>query len=308
MKNILKLIIVVTFLPFMAEAQQDALVSQYMFNGLYLNPAYAGSHDYWTSSLSFRTQWVGFKGAPKTVIGAVDGPILGKNMGLGAVLMHDEIGVTKHNSAMFSYAYQIKTSEKTKLALGVNAGFSQFSARLSELTIWDQQDQVFQNDITSKLLPRFGIGAYFFAEKYYAGISIPTLFAYQKGLDFNFNLSKASFLRRHYLLTAGYVFDTKRNIKLKPSFLMKYTQNAPLELDLNFSVVFKDMFWVGASFRTGDAVALIFEYQANKRFRIGYSYDVTFSKLRKYSSGSHEIMLGIDFGKNLVKVTTPRYF
>lgn len=308
MKKLLKLIITAAFLPFMAGAQQDAMVSQYMFNGLYLNPAYAGSHDYWSSTVSFRTQWVGFKGAPKTFIGAVDGPIIGKNMGLGLVFMHDEIGVSKQNSAMFSYAYQIKTSANSKLALGVNAGFTQFSARLSSLTIWDEEDKVFENDLRGKFLPRFGAGAYFFSKKYYVGFSIPTIFAYQKGMNFNVDLTKSSFLRRHYLLTGGYVFDTKKNIKLKPSVLLKYTQNAPLEVDVNFSVVFKDMIWAGVSFRTGDAVALILEYQANNRFRIGYSYDITFSKLRKYSYGSHEIMLGVDFGKNLVQVKTPRYF
>ena len=109
-------------------------------------------------------------------------------------------------------------------------------------------------------------------------------------------------------MTAGYVFKVSRDVKFKPSILLKYTQNAPAELDLNFSAVFRDMFWVGASFRTGDAVAVILEYQASQRFRIGYSYDITFSKLRHYSSGSHELMLGIDFGRDLVKVKTPRYF
>ena len=95
---------------------------------------------------------------------------------------------------------------------------------------------------------------------------------------------------------------------MKPSVLLKYTQNTPAELDLNIRVVYRDMFWLGASLRTGDAVAIIAEFQANKRFRVGYSYDITFSKLRNYSSGSHEIMLGFDFGRDLIKVKTPRYF
>jgi type IX secretion system PorP/SprF family membrane protein len=162
--------------------------------------------------------------------------------------------------------------------------------------------------LTSKVIPRFGVGAYYYAPKYYVGLSVPTLFAYQKGMDFNFDVSRASFLRRHYLLTAGYVFDTSKEIKIKPSVLFKYVQNAPLEVDINLSTVYKDMFWVGASFRTGDAVALILEYQTNSYFRVGYAYDITVSKLRTYSRGSHEIMIGIDFGKDLIKVKTPRYF
>ena len=311
MKKIVMIIAAACFLPMMAGAQQDALVSQYMFNGLYLNPAYAGTHDYWSSTLSFRSQWVGFDGAPMTTIAAVDGPIRGKNMGLGAVLMHDRIGVTRHNSAIFSYSYQLKLNESSKLSMGINAGFSQFSAEFSDpdFVVWGkEEDAVYQNDLRSKVLPRFGLGAYYFGKKYYAGISIPTLVAYQNDMNFSFDISKASFLRRHYLFTAGYVFDTSKDIKIKPSVLLKYVNNAPLEADFNLATVYKDMYWLGVSYRTGDALSFIVEYQANQRFRVGYSYDLTLSKLRHYSAGSHEIMIGIDFGKDLVKIKTPRYF
>lgn len=307
MKKLILLIASIGFLSIQMYAQQDALVSQYMFNGLYLNPAYAGSHEYWTSTLTYRNQWVGIDGAPETGIVAVDGPIANKNMGLGVLLLHDRIGVTRQNSAIFNYAYQIKTSENSKLALGINAGFSQFSARLTDLTVWDE-DNVFQNDITSKVIPRFGVGAYFFGKKHYVGLSIPTLFAYQNDMDFNLDLSRASFLRRHYLFTAGYVFDLTTDYKLKPSFLLKYVEHTPLEADFNISAVYKDKFWLGASFRTNDAIAIILEYQTNNYFRVGYAYDITVSKLRNYNTGSHEIMIGIDFGKELNKVKTPRYF
>jgi type IX secretion system PorP/SprF family membrane protein len=110
------------------------------------------------------------------------------------------------------------------------------------------------------------------------------------------------------LLTAGYVFDLKKDFKLKPSILLKYLKNAPLEADFILSLVYRDMIWFGASYRTGDATVLLVEYQPNKHFRIGYAYDISFSQLRKYSNGSHEIMIGVDFGKDLVKVKTPRYF
>lgn len=307
MKKIILFTATIVLFSIKMSAQQDPLVSQYMFNGLYLNPAYAGSHEYWTSTLTYRNQWVGFDGAPATAIAAVDGPLPTKNMGLGMVLLHDQIGVTRQNTAILNYAYQIKTSETTKIALGVNAGISQFSAKLTDLTVWDE-DKVFQNDLSSKILPRFGVGIYYYGKNHYVGFSIPTLFAYQKGMDFNFDLTKSSFLRRHYLLTGGYVFEASRDFKIKPSILLKYVQNAPLEADINLSTVYKDKIWFGASFRTYDAVALILEYQSNSYFRIGYAYDITVSKMRNYSQGSHEIMIGIDFGRSLVKVKTPRYF
>jgi type IX secretion system PorP/SprF family membrane protein len=307
MKKIILIITTIVLGTLNSSAQQDPMVSQYMFNGLYLNPAYAGSHDYWSSTLSYRNQWVGLEGAPETAIAAVDGRIADKNMGLGLILLHDKIGVTRQNTAILNYSYQIKTGSKSKLALGISAGVSQFSAKLTDLTVWDQ-DNVFQNDLTSQLLPRIGVGLYHFGKKHYVGFSVPTLFAYQKDMNFNFDLSRSSFLRRHYLLTAGYVFDTSKEIKIKPSVLLKYVQNAPLEADFNLSTVYKDIYWIGVSYRTNDAVALILEYQTNSFFRIGYSYDITVSKLRNYSSGSHEIMIGIDFGKDLAKIKTPRYF
>jgi type IX secretion system PorP/SprF family membrane protein len=288
-------------------SQQDPMLSQYMFNGLYLNPAYAGSHKYWTSTLTYRNQWVGFDGAPETFVAAVDGPLPNKNMGLGLIAVNDRIGVSTLNSVIANYAYQLKLGGEHKLALGANAGFSHYSAKLTELTVWDN-DQVFDANLSGKMLPRFGIGAYYFTPQYYAGLSIPTLFSYDNDYDASLNLNKATFLRRHYLLTAGYIFKINKDINLKPSFLLKYVPNTPMEVDLNISAVYKNAIWLGASFRSGDAVVVMAEYQTNAFFRVGYAYDITFSKLRNYSSGSHEIMIGIDFGRDLVKIKTPRYF
>jgi|SRR5690554_1375392 len=308
MKKVITIILLIFSISLGVKAQQEPMVSQYMFNGLFINPAYAGTHDYWTSSLSARTQWVSFDGAPRTLIGAIDGPIAGKNMGLGLVMYNDQIGVSKQNTAIVNYSYQLNFKNKSKLSFGVNAGINQFRADLTELIVWDGGDEVFQNDLRSNVIPRFGFGAYYFSDRYYAGFSIPTLLGYQNGNDFSVDVSRATFLHRHYLLTGGYVFVLNQSLKLKPSTLIKYLPGAPLQVDLNLGLLVNETFWFGTSFRTGDAVALLLEYQSNNFFRIGYAYDITFSELRKYSHGSHEIMIGIDFGKNLTKTKTPRFF
>ena len=309
MKNLFKLTVLLLLLTPNAQAQQDAMLTQYMFNGLFLNPAYAGSHEYWSSSFTYRTQWAGanFEGAPQTAVAAVDGPIRGKNMGLGFIMMHDQLGVTRAHTAMANYAYQLKLNESSKLAFGVNAGVTHFSSQLRDVLIWDTEDAVYANNL-SKVLPRIGAGAYYYGERHYVGVSVPTLIAYEDGNQFNVDVSKASFLRRHYLLTGGVVLNVSENVKFKPSALLKYVKNAPLEGDINFSAVFKDAFWIGATYRTNDAVAVLLEYQSNSYFRVGYSYDITISGLRGYQNGSHEIMIGVDFGKDLKKVKTPRYF
>lgn len=309
MKTIIKIAAAVLLGSFTANGQQDPMLSQYMFNGLYINPAYAGSHQYWSSSLTYRAQWVGanFEGAPQTIVAAMDGPIQNKNMGLGFLVVHDKIGVTNTGVAMAVYSYQLKLNEKSKLAFGINGGLSQVNADLRDVKIWDEDDEIYASSLT-QIMPRIGAGAYYFSDKYFAGVSVPTLISYQDGTKFNIDVSKNTFIRRHYMMTAGAIFDLSEKWKLRPSFLLKYTKAAPLEGDINVSAIFKDAFWIGSSFRTGDAVALILQYQTNEFFRVGYSYDITVSGLRNYQSGSHEIMLGVDFGRDLKKIKTPRYF
>jgi type IX secretion system PorP/SprF family membrane protein len=287
-------------------SQQDLMVSQYMFNGLFLNPAYAGSHKYVSSSLLNRTQWVNFPGAPKTALFAIDGGIPNKNMGLGLILANDRIGSIEENDIAVNYAYQLKLS-KGKLAFGLKAGVSNYVFKGNELTVWDSNDNVFSGT-KNTWIPRAGFGVYYYADKWYTGLSIPTLVAYDPKQNFSFDVNQASFLKRHYYLNGGYVFTLNDYFKLKPSALIKYEPSAPLQCDINLNMLYNDQFWLGASYRTGDAVTFMVQYQTNFRFRIGYAYDVTTSKLRRYSAGTHEIMIGYDFGKNLVKIKTPRYF
>ncbi|MCB9223281.1 MAG: type IX secretion system membrane protein PorP/SprF [Crocinitomicaceae bacterium] len=292
-----------------ANAQQEAMVSQYMFNGLFLNPAYAGSQECLTTTMLFRKQWVGFDGSPYTFIAAADMPLVENKMGVGLVLANDNIGVSNQTDIVGNYSYNIKLGEDSKLAFGLKAGMSIYSAKVSDLTTWDESDPMFESDIRNQVIPKFGFGVYYHQkEKWYAGISIPTLLAYEKGMGFSLNMNKTSFMRRHLLITGGYVFQAGESVKLKPSILMKYTAAAPFEADINFSALFKDMIWVGLSFRTGDALVTLLEYQASSSFRIGYAYDITVSKMRNFSAGSHEIMVGYDFGKADVKEKSPRYF
>lgn len=306
MKKILS-IFLFTLLTVVAFSQQEAMYSQYMFNGLYLNPAYAGSHDYYSSTLMYRKQWVNFPGSPQSGTFAVDGPIYGKPMGIGLIAGYDKVGVTAQCDVFVNYSYHVKLGEG-KLAFGVKGGISQYKAQLTDLIYWDQDDQVFINDLAGKVIPKFGFGTYYYQKRWYAGISVPTTLAYDAGNNFNIDINKSSQLRRHYYLTAGYIFDLNEDFKLKPSFLVKAVMSAPIQIDLNFSILYRDMIWLAASFRSNDAISAIIEYQANQRFRVGYAYDFTYSNLKKYSAGTHELMIGYDFGKDLIAVKSPRFF
>lgn len=306
----MKKIILVLFLlstAVVSQAQQDIMISQYMFNGLFVNPGYAGSHKYYSASLIHRRQWEGFSGAPKTSIVSLDGPIKDRHMGIGGIIAHDKIGVTKQTDLLATYSYYIKLGPG-KLSFGAKGGFSNYVSSVSDLTVWDQDDKVFANDKKSAWLPKFGAGAYYYTKNMYAGIAIPTLLAYDSRNNFNLDITKSSFVRRHYFINAGYVFSVNDQIKIKPSVLLKYQKAAPLEGDINANVFLNDILCLGISYRTGDAILAIVEYQINNRIRVGYSFDYTTSKLSKFNSGSHEIMLSYDFGEDLIKIKTPRYF
>jgi type IX secretion system PorP/SprF family membrane protein len=307
MKKIVLSVIIPFILSIPLYAQQDIMVSQYMFNGLLLNPAYAGSHPYLSATVLHRNQWVGLEGAPKTSIFAIDGPINNEKMGLGLIVSNDHIGVTDQTDIYGNYSYHLPLGDG-KLAFGLKGGVSRYTYKVDQLVIWDNNDQVFVGNRSTAWLPKFGAGIYYYTPKWYAGISVPSLIAHDPNNNFGSDVNNSGFVRRHYYAVSGYVFNINERFKLKPSVLLKYVKSAPLEADLNLHVMYRDQLWFGASYRTNDAISLMIEYQTNTRFRIGYAYDFTTSKVRTYSAGTHEIMLGYDFGRDMIKVKTPRYF
>jgi type IX secretion system PorP/SprF family membrane protein len=307
MKNLFSLYIVM-LIPSLMFAQQDPLVSQYMFNGLYLNPAYAGSHKYYNVTSLYRKQWVNVDGAPSTQILSMDGPLKGKNVGLGLLLSNDQIGVSKQTDFYGNYAYHINLGKDLKLSMGLRAGGSYYRAKLTSLTVWDGNDQVFSQDVKGQFLPNFGTGLYLYSSKLFVGLSAPHLVNYKPKTTFYIDKTNSPQLIRHYYLNAGYVFDGNQNVIFKPSILIKYLANAPLQADFNLNVLFHRFIWIGASYRTKDSFVGIVEIQANKKLRIGYAYDHPINSLQRYTSGSHEIMLAYDFGYDIFKIKTPRYF
>jgi type IX secretion system PorP/SprF family membrane protein len=300
-------ILIMMLLPSVLFAQQDAIVSQYMFNGLYLNPAYAGSHKYYNITSLCRRQWINLDGAPSTQLLSVDGPLKNRNVGIGLLFSNDKIGVSKQTDVYGNYAYHIDLGF-ARLAMGLRAGGSFYRAKLSELTVWDGGDQVFAQDINGQFLPNFGTGLYLYSNKMFAGLSAPHLINYKPRTTFYIGKSNAPQLIRHYYLNVGYVFDKNKNVILKPSVLVKYVENSPVQADFNLNVLFSRLLWVGASYRTKDSFVGIIEIQASRKLRIGYAYDHPINNLKRYTAGSHEIMAAYDFGYDILKIKTPRYF
>ncbi|MFT3886413.1 MAG: type IX secretion system membrane protein PorP/SprF [Flavobacteriales bacterium] len=291
-----------------AHAQQEAMMSQYMFNGLFLNPAYAGSHPYVSASLLHRAQWLNVDGAPRTSTLAVDGPLWNDKMGLGFTIINDRIGITHETEIAGEYAYRIRTGASGHLAFGLKAGLSLYSAHLGDLVYWDAQDAVYAQNVKNEVLPKFGFGLYWHNDRSFVGLSVPTLYAIDGNLTKAAESTLAHYYVQHYYLNAGHVFHLNESFDLKPSVLLKYQQQAPPEVDLNCNLLFRERFWLGVGYRTGDAIVGMVEYQINPTFRLGYAYDMTTSKLSTYAGGTHEVMLGMSFGRDPIKIKTPRYF
>lgn len=290
------------------KAQQGPLLSHYMFNGLLLNPAYAGSKDFVSATLLYRKQWVGIEGAPVTYSGTIHGLLKKKRLGLGAVLLQDKIGETRQTDLYATLAYHLPVGSG-KLSFGMQAGVSNFNSDVVKLRYWDPGDRVFDYNTFSNMLPNAGFGLYYYEERFYAGVSAPFVVTYDANqavaIDPGVPVHKQS---RRYYATTGAVIETEGELKFKPSLMVRYEPNTRIQYDINLNVLINDIFWIGASYRAKEAVVALFEYQASRKLRFGYSYDYTLGELSNFNSGSHELMIGYDFGVSATKMKSPRYF
>lgn len=299
MKNAINktlLILMTTIFTYSVNGQQDAIVSRYMFNGMLINPAYTGSHEYGTFGGIFRKQWTGFNGAPMTSVVYGDLPFTKNNCGAGINIAYDKIGVTEQTDINLNYAYHLRLNKTSKLSFGLRANLTMYKASLPNLTVWDSNDPEFSTSL-SKMIPNFGAGMYYYSNNYYLGFSVPELLNYDKETIMSVNPGILLKTVRHYYFTGGYVFNINEKFDIKPSMLFRYTHNAPMQADINVQLYFKRMFSFGCSYRSGDAVIFMTELLSVPNWRFGYAYDLSISKISKYNNGSHEVMVAYDLYK-----------
>lgn len=292
-----------------ARAQFEPQFTQYMFNEMFINPAYAGSREQISSTLVYRNQWVGLEGAPKTQTLSIHGPLMNKKLGLGLTVMNESIGVTKQLAFYGNYAFRIKTGTKGAFAMGLQGGFIRHQENLDEVITNEENDNEFLFNTPRVVLPNAGFGLYYNTDRFYAGLSIPRMFKNFVSGDGTADVTnKFEFKNWHYYVTTAYVFDAGANVKLKPSLMVKMVQGAPLNADVTLQALFMDVFWLGFSYRYEDSFSALGIFQITPSLRLGYSYDYTLTELSNYSNGTHEINLGYDFSFSKKKVVTPRYF
>ena len=304
MKKLLPLLYL-TFMSIGANAQQDEQMSLYMYNPLYFNPAYAGSRDALSMVAMGRFQWVNFKGAPTSQWFSAHSPILKKSLGVGGHFIHDKIGDRNRTSGYADISSSIQLNRnKSRLAAGLSFGFDAMSYDFTSSIVNDVNDP-FYGQALSITKPNLGVGLYYYGEKHYLGISVPRLL---QAKTTNVSDLLHTLNTRHYFISGGYVFDLNSVFKLKPSALVKYTPGAPLTADVNLSLFMYDRIWTGLMYRFHEAMGVNVVFHLKNTLNIGYVYDFPINGLRKYQSGSHEIILQYDIQPKRSVFTSPRYF
>lgn len=279
-------------LPLYSKGQQNIVYSQYLFNGLLINPAYAGSHVQMSGTLTYRNQWVNFEGAPETTTLGVHTALVKGKIGVGALVTNDRIGSYKNTGIFLNYAYMIKDPiNNGVLSMGISAGANNYRADYGDLNLDpNKADNLFGANI-SEFIPNFGGGIFYYNKKIWAGFSVPTILT--SGELFNAGVSQLK-TPRFYYLNAGIKLPLDRRtekIILQPSFLIRAQDGTPLSVDYTVNVVFDQIISIGSSYRSGDGAILFLNYKLSEKFYVGYSYDQTTSDIRRFSNGSHEIMI-----------------
>lgn len=284
-------------------AQQDAQFTQYMYNTINVNPAYAGSRGVMSIFGLHRTQWVGLDGAPVTNALSFNTPINNSNLGLGLSAINDRIGPTVENTLSVDVSYTVQTSETRKLSFGVKGTGNFFNLDATKLNPEDATDPSLVN--YNKFSPNVGAGIYWHSDKSYIGVSVPNFIQTNRYDSDNVAIFKE---RINYYFIAGYVFDLNPNIKFKPALLTKMVTGSPLQVDVSGNFMFYDKFVVGAAYRWDAAVSALAGFQITDGLYVGYGYDMETTRLRKYNSGSHEVFLRFELFNNYNKIVSPRFF
>lgn len=289
--------------PLAVKAQQDPQFTQYMYNTMSVNPAYAGSNGHLTALLMHRSQWVGVNGAPNTQVLAVDAPLENK-IGLGGILAHDALGPSSEIFLDGNVSYTIQLdSAGNKLSFGLKMGGRIFDVDFSK-GLAEDADVAFQNNIKGKFFPTIGAGLYYNSKKGYLGIAIPNFLSQE---HYDGAEQEIASERMHYYVIGGMVFDVSADVKFKPAFFMKWVPGAPMIADISGNVLLKETFTFGLAYRWNDSFSTLLGMQINPNFSAGYAYDLTSSNLASYTGGSHEIFIRYEFKSKEAQKDAPTF-
>ncbi|WP_430613604.1 PorP/SprF family type IX secretion system membrane protein [Flavobacterium sp. JP2137] len=306
-KNIQRVFIAAVLLLSFVEtrAQQDPQYTQYMYNTINVNPAYAGSRGVMSIFGLHRTQWVGLDGAPTTIAFSVNTPLGDSKLGLGVSLTNDRLGAMEENAIAVDLSYTIDLGEKYKLSFGVKGAANLLDVDYGKLNLYNPNDVMFENNIRNQFSPNVGAGLYLHSDKSYVGLSVPNFLETDRYDD---NVYATMKQRMNFYLIGGHVFELSPNLKFKPAFIAKAVSGAPLQVDITANFMLIDKFVLGGAYRWDAAFSGLVGFQITDGLFVGYSYDTETTKLAHYNSGSHEIFLRFELINRFNRITSPRFF
>ncbi len=309
MKKIILVLVLMTAVGQLM-AQQDPQYSQFMFNKMYFNPAYAGSQKTLCISCMYRKQWIGMERAPQTATFSGHGTAFDRKLGLGLSLTYDKIGFTNRVDFETSYAYRIEFKNEDFLAFGLRGSLYYMQIRWDQAQAVNGQDNAIPGAAMSKLYPNFGAGVYYQSKYWYVGASVPHIFRNKISFEATTNLGATiePTIREHYFLMGGLSFDLSKKVGVQTNFMGKFVEGAPFDLDINVSVVFMSKFLFGITYRVGDSVDAIVRWRVAPQLQIAFAYDYSITRLRQYNAGSMEVLMQYCFYKKNDKVNNPRFF
>ena len=276
-------------------AQQRPLTTLFMTNPFAINPALAGTHNYFQVISNNRFQWVGFDNAPITNTLSIFGPTVNYPMGWGGTISYDVAGAVSIGSAHGSYAYYYPINEDLKVSMGLNLGIMQYRIDMSKVSVQDPGDPVYMNAQETRYLPDATIGAYLYSSTYNIGFVATNLI--NNKIKVGEQPTGLSKLKSHFYLTGGYKYFINREWSVEPTFILKKVTPAPYQLDFNVRGWYRNMTWFGVSYRTGEAISILAGYIYENKIQIGYSYDIIINPIGKYNYGSHELILSYKFNR-----------
>jgi type IX secretion system PorP/SprF family membrane protein len=288
-------------------AQQDPLFSQYMFNKLVINPAYAGTRDALSLTLVGRQQWVGLEGAPRTVTFSMHSPLRNEKIGLGFYGYTDVLGPMQTSGLVGSFSYKFQWGPG-KLSFGLQFGFMHMFVDWGKVYMPEESDIAYQGQSGENFAFDANFGLYYYSDTWYIGLSSKHLLEQTIGTQELYDETLSNTLFRQFYGMAGIAIPMNDYLVLEPSILGKYVRQAPFQMDFNCNLLIREVFRVGASYRTENTLVFLAEVIVKQRLRIGYSYDIFTNELAQYNQGSHEIMIGFDFPVFKRRMLTPRYF
>ncbi len=286
-----------------AYGQQEPQYTQYMFNPILINPAYAGSTEGTTFFGLYRTQWIGLEGAPKTANIAMHKAIENTNLGYGISILNDKIGISDETQFAVDLSYTLFFDNDYRLAFGMKASAHLLSIDYMRLNQYIPGETILQNNVKNRFSPNIGAGFFYYNQNTYIGLSIPMLLDTERYDEVA--VSKVS-QRQHIYLTTGKVFDVNYNLKFKPAVIAKVVSGAPFQLDISANFLYAEKFTLGAAYRLDAALSAMVGFQVSDTLFIGYGYDRETTRLANFNSGSHEIFLLFNFNRR--KINSPRFF